>query len=988
MAAETQSDATWTVNKIQDEAYARLRISEFASLSQITTAIRRREESRLSFNANSPSDVREADAIYEASLTKGIKNELEYCLEYSKHSPLEALQTLSEHLRPVQDVPLSEDSLKKLDQLFLDIALETMVDEEASAIEKAASVTLALQFGVEKLGSAKTENILEQRLAAEQAARMSHINKASRQEALNRLEAFNGFFEFAGLEFESETIDSTLSAGAQKAADIAKHRIERGKQVLGDGAKFGQKAASVAVLASMGIAGGASVAAAETPTTSEAVAQAVVGANAQRTPEVSAAAVIDIAEVSGQAQSIEVPTTPIVEARGGVADVDASAIKTAPVVSTETPGTPTVDAAAGIAAVPEITEEQEAELAPAITPDSKEPTAPTYVEAAPTVEQPKPTEEATQEPAAPATIIAPNSDVNVAVGETPQEALSRIVASRDMNAASYALRKLYSGTPDQAPVNETLSALISGSVSSLSGSISEAAHADQAYTDKAYFALAYLDAVTRSPAMLDNPEVAAFVNGLSEQGEDYRNKLFAQYLAEAKAALSAEAAGSYDGVAEQYRGPIETLYAYTAMAGVSDAKQAEQIEAIKAEEARLAAEAEARRIAAEQAQQGLSPIEIIAADEKQLVLNGIERARQSGAITDRYANVARLVVEQEGPGALVAASGMIGNCMAEADGCNPDIVERGNGIGYGIFQWSFGRRGTLEQDARNKGVFVGDINFQVPYAIAESKARSQRDNRSLNEWQGMMEQTDPAAAAEFWRWNFERPNEHLSHTSTRLKVAQEVHAAITGQIDAIRNEAAAAKTAREAELARQEAERQRQAEEARRTAEAQGDIRSQLTNGLELLAHFKQKYNDISGQLDDSELHSFPALTKYGEPMTMKLNPEAHKGFEALAAAYRAQFGEDIRITDHYRDLDSQHAVKKQKGKYAATPGKSLHGWGLAIDFASNINAEGSPQHEWMEANAHKYGWTNPTWAHDGKGIEEPWHWEFTGNQATFEENN
>jgi hypothetical protein len=30
-----------------------------------------------------------------------------------------------------------------------------------------------------------------------------------------------------------------------------------------------------------------------------------------------------------------------------------------------------------------------------------------------------------------------------------------------------------------------------------------------------------------------------------------------------------------------------------------------------------------------------------------------------------------------------------------------------------------------------------------------------------------------------------------------------------------------------------------------------------------------------------------------------------------------------------------------------------------------------------MTAHAPDFGWTNPDWARDGGGREEPWHWEF-----------
>jgi hypothetical protein len=32
-----------------------------------------------------------------------------------------------------------------------------------------------------------------------------------------------------------------------------------------------------------------------------------------------------------------------------------------------------------------------------------------------------------------------------------------------------------------------------------------------------------------------------------------------------------------------------------------------------------------------------------------------------------------------------------------------------------------------------------------------------------------------------------------------------------------------------------------------------------------------------------------------------------------------------------------------------------------------------------MVANAGRFGWLHPTWADQGNGREEPWHWEYAG---------
>ena len=47
-----------------------------------------------------------------------------------------------------------------------------------------------------------------------------------------------------------------------------------------------------------------------------------------------------------------------------------------------------------------------------------------------------------------------------------------------------------------------------------------------------------------------------------------------------------------------------------------------------------------------------------------------------------------------------------------------------------------------------------------------------------------------------------------------------------------------------------------------------------------------------------------------------------------------------------------QVIVKQQRGGWAAAPGTSNHGWALAVDLGGGINGFGSPEHEWMRANA------------------------------------
>jgi LAS superfamily LD-carboxypeptidase LdcB len=98
-----------------------------------------------------------------------------------------------------------------------------------------------------------------------------------------------------------------------------------------------------------------------------------------------------------------------------------------------------------------------------------------------------------------------------------------------------------------------------------------------------------------------------------------------------------------------------------------------------------------------------------------------------------------------------------------------------------------------------------------------------------------------------------------------------------------------------------------------------------------------------------------------------------------LNDAYRKQFGRNLCMTDSYRSYAAQVDVRRRKGAgMTADPGTSNHGWGLATDLCGPGGGFWVPRStydNWMHANAPKYGWTHPDWAH--RNDHEPWHWGF-----------
>lgn len=79
-----------------------------------------------------------------------------------------------------------------------------------------------------------------------------------------------------------------------------------------------------------------------------------------------------------------------------------------------------------------------------------------------------------------------------------------------------------------------------------------------------------------------------------------------------------------------------------------------------------------------------------------------------------------------------------------------------------------------------------------------------------------------------------------------------------------------------------------------------------------------------------------------------------------------------VAMTSTYRTYADQVAVKAARGAWAARPGTSNHGWGVAIDIPE-------PARSWLHQHP-EYGWINPAWAKPGgAGMTEEWHFEYTG---------
>lgn len=124
---------------------------------------------------------------------------------------------------------------------------------------------------------------------------------------------------------------------------------------------------------------------------------------------------------------------------------------------------------------------------------------------------------------------------------------------------------------------------------------------------------------------------------------------------------------------------------------------------------------------------------------------------------------------------------------------------------------------------------------------------------------------------------------------------------------------------------------------------------------------------------------SFESLCEVSFAPGHRLQCDAAASLEEADAAYFAETGTHLTMTDSYRSYSLQVRTRAIKPTTAAVPGTSNHGWGMAIDLDR-------PSATWLAANGADYGWVNPTWAQPGGIKPEWWHLEYVAtNVGAFE---
>lgn len=128
---------------------------------------------------------------------------------------------------------------------------------------------------------------------------------------------------------------------------------------------------------------------------------------------------------------------------------------------------------------------------------------------------------------------------------------------------------------------------------------------------------------------------------------------------------------------------------------------------------------------------------------------------------------------------------------------------------------------------------------------------------------------------------------------------------------------------------------------------------------------------EINGFLPDSVL--CPLAGAPGQRLTRA----AASAFDLMSTAFRTSFRTPLCVTDSYRSFAGQVDVFRRKPTLAATPGRSKHGLGRAVDLCGGVQRYGTPPYLWLKANAQQFGFVHPDWAEPDGGRPEPWHWEF-----------
>lgn len=119
----------------------------------------------------------------------------------------------------------------------------------------------------------------------------------------------------------------------------------------------------------------------------------------------------------------------------------------------------------------------------------------------------------------------------------------------------------------------------------------------------------------------------------------------------------------------------------------------------------------------------------------------------------------------------VQAAGIVGNMRGENSGLKTSMEEAGNHIGYGIIQWSFGRRDNLFAFAREKGMSASSLDLQLMFFLHEYNTTGWAGHKTDRT---TFKNTDSVyTATKSFMDGFERPG--IERFNVRLDYAQKAY---------------------------------------------------------------------------------------------------------------------------------------------------------------------------------------------------------------------
>ena len=134
-----------------------------------------------------------------------------------------------------------------------------------------------------------------------------------------------------------------------------------------------------------------------------------------------------------------------------------------------------------------------------------------------------------------------------------------------------------------------------------------------------------------------------------------------------------------------------------------------------------------------------------------------------------------------------ATAAAMGNIQHES-GFNPSAIEKGSGAGFGLIQWTGGRRTAIENYAASKGVSASDIGLQIEYLIKELRNETGAWMTANTKYgfgpltQSDWENGDLDTATKAFMCCFERPaySSSVNHIDRRLESARDYYKEFTG----------------------------------------------------------------------------------------------------------------------------------------------------------------------------------------------------------------